>query len=83
MNPKLPTRRRHVIGQDLEGRNIELRLSISRKLYRCPGCGGSLEIGSEHVLVMFTDAGYHQHWHNDCAADRVVRNLRRTRTEPA
>ena len=66
----LPSRRRPVRGNDLDGNEIELVLSIARKLYVCPGCRGSIEIGAEHVLVRRHDVSgqrYHQHWHTECA----------------
>ena len=66
----LPSRRRPVRGNDLDGNEIELVLSIARKLYVCPGCRGSVEIGAEHVLVRRREPSgrrYHQHWHTDCA----------------
>jgi len=71
----LPTRRHPVRGTDLDGNSIELVVSIARKLYVCPKCRGSVEIGAEHVVVRRrdkrrddTDDRYHQHWHTGCAA---------------
>ena len=72
---ELPTRRNDVRGRDLEGRSVVLTFSISKKLYRCPGCGGSIEIGREHVIVRYPDDGYYQHWHAECARS-VLRELR-------
>lgn len=66
----LPSRRHPVRGTDLDGNEIELVLSIARKLYVCPSCRGSVEIGAEHVLVRRRDVSgerYHQHWHSGCA----------------
>ena len=72
--PERPTRRASVAGTDLDGRAVVLAATVARKLYRCPGCGGSIEVGAEHVLVRIAEPGgdsYHQHWHGDCA--RAVR----------
>ena len=66
----MPTRRRAVTGKDLGGDHIELEVSIARKLYRCPGCRGGIEIGAEHVFLRRSPADgsspFHQHWHKDC-----------------
>ena len=73
----MPTRRHPVRGTDLDGNEIELVLSIARKLYVCPRCRGSLAIGSEHVLVRRRDMSgrrYHQHWHTACA-ETLAREL--------
>lgn len=74
---QLPTRRTPVRGTDLDGNEIELVVSVARKLYVCPACRGSVEIGAEHVLVRRRDVDgerYHQHWHTDCARE-VAREL--------
>ena len=71
-------RKRALAGTDLDGNLVELQLSIAKKLYRCPGCGGSIPIGSEHVLVRVREpqgAAYHQHWHRECATE-IVRGMR-------
>jgi hypothetical protein len=74
----LPNRRYNLSGVDFDGNEIEMVFSISKKLYRCPGCGGSIPIGSEHVLLRITDTAgsrYHQHWHRDCV-QRLKRDIR-------
>lgn len=79
--PGLPTRRTSLGGTDLDGNDVVLSFTISRKLYRCPGCRNSIAIGTEHVLVRYAQpAGetYHQHWHFECAS-AVVRELRNLR----
>ncbi|MQA99110.1 MAG: hypothetical protein GEU78_02250 [Actinobacteria bacterium] len=67
----MPTRRRPIRGEDLGGDRVELEVSVARKLYTCPGCGGQIPIGAEHVFVRRTpvdgSSRYHQHWHTDCA----------------
>lgn len=81
----LPTRRRNIRGRDLDGNKAELTFAISKKLYRCPSCRRSIEIGSEHVVVRWdrTDGEtFHQHWHRDCVVENLVRNLRSLRAQP-
>ena len=82
----LPTRRKSVSGTDLDGRQLEFLLIVAKQLYRCPGCKGSIEVGSDHVLVkvMASPEGpYHQHWHSDCARG-LLRQLQDVRIgEPA
>jgi len=67
----MPTRRRPVRGRDLGGDRVELEVSVARKLYTCPGCRASIEIGAEHVFLRRSPAdgsqSYHQHWHTACA----------------
>jgi hypothetical protein len=84
-DPLLPTRRSIVTGIDHDGNRIELSHSISRKLYRCPGCRASIPIGSDHVLVRITagaGSAYHQHWHRVCAR-QIVRDLKEIRRRDA
>ena len=67
----LPTRKRKIVGHDLDGRPLQLVFTVAHKLYTCPSCRSSIEIGAEHVLVRRReDSGrrFHQHWHRDCAA---------------
>jgi hypothetical protein len=81
----LPTRRLSLQGRDLDGGRVLLVHSVSRKLYRCPGCRASIPIGAEHVLVrrFETDGpSYHQHWHRACSAS-IMRELQDIRTLPA
>jgi hypothetical protein len=81
----LPNRRYNLGGIDFDGNEIEMVFSISKKLYRCPGCGRSIPIGAEHVLVRITQptgSRYHQHWHRDCVHS-LKRNLRAPQPRPA
>lgn len=85
--PERPSRRQSVAGTDLDGRDVVMSASIARKLYRCPGCGGSIDVGAEHVLVRVTERGgesYHQHWHGECsrAVRRELTGARATRPDP-
>ena len=45
----LPSIRWSLRGLDEEGDEAWLIRGISRKLYRCPGCHGEIEIGAEHT----------------------------------
>jgi hypothetical protein len=81
----LPNRRQSVEGETLDGDQVRLAHTIARKLYRCPGCGDSIEIGSAHTLVQYlaAESAFHQHWHRGCAAREVLRDLKRSRVVPA
>jgi hypothetical protein len=82
---ELPTRRSSLTGTDLDGNKLTLAFAIARKLYRCPGCRESVNVGAEHVVVARKDVtgeGYHQHWHRDCART-LVRTLKAARSIPA
>jgi hypothetical protein len=84
VNDQLPTRKQKLVGTDFEGNRVELIHSISKKLYRCPGCGESIPIGSEHVLIRITEPGarpYHQHWHRACTR-QILRELRNVIPKP-
>lgn len=84
MSDDLPTRRSALAAVDLDGRGVVLEFTIGHKLYRCPGCGSSIEVGAEHVLVKLAPPGerpYHQHWHRQCTAG-LRRQLRRPRVVP-
>jgi hypothetical protein len=84
ISARFPTRRQSVIGVDLDGNMVELSFAISKKLYGCPGCGKSIPIGSEHVVVARREpegAAYHQHWHTPCSA-QVLRELRNVERKP-
>jgi hypothetical protein len=82
---RLPTRKQPVEGQDLDGNDVVLAVGVSRRLYRCPSCRNSLQIGEEHVIVRRREEGgrgYHQHWHTSCATElareiEITRNLGR------
>ena len=61
-----PSMRWSLQGVTEEGDEAWLIRGIARKLYRCPGCHGDIEVGDEHTIVQFvrrlggTD---HHHWH--------------------
>ena len=78
VSPDLPSRRRSLRGRDLDGNEVELAFAVSRQLYRCPGCRGSIDVGREHIVVRRQDDSghYHQHWHRDCALGKVLREMR-------
>jgi hypothetical protein len=67
----LPDSRTSLRGLTAEGDEAWLIRGISQKLYRCPGCGGAIEIGADHVIV--------QHWHRDCAEGGPMLELRQLR----
>lgn len=82
----LPDRRSSLIGLTDEQDEVWLIRSISRKLYRCPGCHGEIGIGSEHVVVHYVrrgGGGEHHHWHRHCADERLVPSLRNLRAVDA
>jgi hypothetical protein len=74
----LPNRRESIEGETFDGMSLRLVHTIARKLYRCPGCHGSVEIGSAHTLVHYLSAEppFYQHWHEGCAATELVRELK-------
>ena len=82
----LPSVRWSLRGRNDEGDEAWLIRGISQKLYRCPGCHGEIEIGTEHTVVQFvrrlggTD---HHHWHRQCAEELLIRELRDVRRVPA
>jgi hypothetical protein len=56
--------------------------SISKKLYTCPHCRSSIDVGREHTFVRYLGGpagAYHQHWHTDCAAEHFKREVRNVR----
>jgi hypothetical protein len=82
----LPSTRWSLSGLTEEGDEAWLIRGISRKLYRCPGCHGEIEIGSEHTIVQFVmRAGgtEHHHWHRRCAEELLVPDLRQLKRVPA
>lgn len=82
----LPSRRLSIEGRTYEGERLRLSLSVAKKLYRCPGCGRPIGIGTEHVFVSYLDADPpfdHEHWHGSCSEDRLVRAFASTTTVPA
>ena len=83
---ELPDRRTSVLGLTEDGDEAWLSRAVSQKLYRCPGCHGEIEIGSDHVVVAYVRrAGgtQHHHWHRRCAIGILVPALSRTREVPA
>jgi hypothetical protein len=82
----LPDTRTSLVGQDDEGNEVWLIRSISQKLYRCPGCGGAIEIGGDHVVVQTVrrlGGTEHSHWHRRCTAEILVGRLRGVRSVSA
>jgi hypothetical protein len=73
----LPTRRQSLSGIDLDGNAVILSASVAKKLYRCPGCRGYIDVGSEHVLITYPsgEESWHQHWHRGCASQFVQREM--------
>ena len=66
-------------GLTEEGDEAWLIRGISRKLYRCPGCHGEIEIGGEHTIVQYVHrlgGTEHHHWHRRCAEELLVPELR-------
>lgn len=78
----LPDSRTSLRGLTAEGDEAWLIRGISQKLYRCPGCGGAIEIGADHVIVQRVRRGggtEHQHWHRNCAEGGPMLELRQLR----
>ena len=76
----LPSRKQSLRGVDFDDNVVVLSFSISRKLYKCPGCFEYISIGSEHVLVRYFEPDgntFYQHWHRACTRT-IVRELRAT-----
>src|ERR1700749_3521445 len=48
-----PSMRWSLQGVTEEGDEAWLIRGIARKLYRCPGCHGEIEVGDEHTVVQF------------------------------
>jgi hypothetical protein len=73
-----PSIRWSLRGLTEDGDEAWLIRGIARKLYRCPGCHGDVEVGDEHTIVQFvrrlggTD---HHHWHRRCAEELLVPEL--------
>jgi hypothetical protein len=78
----LPDTRHSIVGLTDEGDEAWLIRDIARKLYRCPGCHGDVEIGADHVVVHYVrriGGSDHHHWHRTCAESILVPELRRVR----
>jgi hypothetical protein len=78
-----PTRRQSLNGLDYDGNPVTLSLLSAKKLYRCPGCGGRIEIGAEHILVRYETLARHEHWHRSCALEMARRELQEVRAVAA
>ena len=82
----LPSIRWSLRGLTEEGDEAWLIRGIAQKLYRCPGCHGEIEIGTEHTVVQFvrrlggTD---HHHWHRQCAEELLISELSAIKKVPA
>jgi hypothetical protein len=80
-----PSMRWSLRGVTEEGDEAWLIRGIARKLYRCPGCHGEIEVGDEHTVVQFvrrlggTD---HHHWHRVCAEEILIPELGDLRRVP-
>lgn len=81
-----PSMRWSLRGLTDEGDEAWLIRGIARKLYRCPGCHGEIEVGDEHTIVQFvrrvggTD---HHHWHRRCAEELLMPELANLKRVPA
>src|SRR4249919_279088 len=81
-----PSIRWSLRGLTEEGDEAWLIRGIARKLYRCPGCHGDIEVGDEHTVVQFvrrlggTD---HHHWHRRCAEELLIPELGKLKRIPA
>ena len=81
-----PSRRWSLRGLTDEGDEAWLIRGVSRKLYRCPGCHGEIEIGAEHTIVQYVHrlgGTEHHHWHRRCAEELLVPELRGLKRVPA
>lgn len=82
----LPSTRWSLCGTNDEGDEAWLIRSIAHKLYRCPGCHGEIDIGSEHTVVQFVlrlGGTEHHHWHRRCAEELLIPDLRGVKRVPA
>ena len=77
-----PDKRWSLRGVTDEGDEAWLVRGISRKLYRCPGCHGEIEIGSDHTIAQVVHrlgGTEHHHWHRRCAEELLTPELSRLR----
>lgn len=82
----LPSTRWSLRGVTEEGDEAWLIRSIAHKLYRCPGCHGEIDIGSEHTVVHFVlrlGGTEHHHWHRRCAEELMIPDLTGIKRVPA
>ncbi len=82
----LPSIRWSLRGVTDEGDEAWLIRSIAGKLYRCPGCHGEIEIGTDHTVVQYVlrlGGTEHHHWHRQCAAELLLPELRDVKRVPA
>lgn len=72
--------RKHAIKAFKKDSNSEMliRTAVSSKLYFCPGCKNTVDIGSMHTLVVYINRNAHEthgHWHFDCMHQMVMPKL--------
>ncbi len=82
----LPSIRWSLRGLTDEGDEAWLIRSIGHKLYRCPGCYGEIQIGTEHTVVQYVlrlGGTEHHHWHRRCADELLLPDLRNVKRVPA
>lgn len=81
----LPSKRWSLRGLTEEGDEVWLIRGIARKLYRCPGCYGDIPIGTEHTVVQYVfrlGGTEHHHWHQRCAEELLIPDLRDLKRMP-
>jgi hypothetical protein len=82
----LPSTRWSLCGITEEGDEAWLIRSVAHKLYRCPGCHGEIDIGSEHTVVHFVfraGGAEHHHWHRRCTEELMIHELTGLKRVPA
>ncbi|MFP5299355.1 MAG: hypothetical protein ACLGHL_10250 [Actinomycetota bacterium] len=83
---ELPNRRQSLQGETYEGERLRLSFSIAKKLYVCPACREPIGVGASHTFVAYLDADPpwdHEHWHTDCAHNKLIRSLATSWPVPA
>jgi hypothetical protein len=81
-----PSMRWSLQGITEEGDEAWLIRGIARKLYRCPGCHGDIDVGAEHTIVQYVHrlgGTEHHHWHRRCAEEILIPELWELRRVPA